>query len=390
MDWILQTVTRTQWMLWLNGAAGAGKSAIARSIVALCLERNIPIARFFFFRTDSRRNTLHPVVATLVYQLTQQLPHLLAIIVPKIKSDPLIFTKSFETQLRDLVFEPLRKLHRERLLNIVVLMFDGVDECNGDENQIHLIHLIAAFLNGRDLPIIAFFGSRAEHQLQQVFRSHDISPSLYQLALDDHYLPDADILLFLNDKFRQIKQTHLFSGYLDKDWPDPAHVKEIVGKSSGQFIYASVVIKFVSSSRHHPGEQLEIIRGLRPVGNSTPFAQLDALYRHIFSQVNDIERTSLVLAGTIFGGQDNCAKYPITGVTHNEIPILLVDLASVLTVHPIWGIEFLHASLPDFLLDQTRSRKYYLHKRLWCTQISILILQRMSKSDDGESYFICL
>ncbi len=32
MDWILQTVTmRIQWMLWLNGAAGAGKSAIARS-----------------------------------------------------------------------------------------------------------------------------------------------------------------------------------------------------------------------------------------------------------------------------------------------------------------------------------------------------------------------
>ncbi len=76
MDWILQTVTtRIQWMLWLNGAAGAGKSAIARSIVALCLARNIPIARFFFFRTDPTRNTLRPVVATLVYQLIQQLPH---------------------------------------------------------------------------------------------------------------------------------------------------------------------------------------------------------------------------------------------------------------------------------------------------------------------------
>ena len=104
MDWILQTVMRTQWMLWLNGAAGAGKSAIARSIVALCLARNIPIARFFFFRTDPTRNTLQPVVATLVYQLIIQLPHLRAIVIPRVEFDPLIFTKSLETQLRYLVF----------------------------------------------------------------------------------------------------------------------------------------------------------------------------------------------------------------------------------------------------------------------------------------------
>ncbi len=145
MDWILQTVMRTQWMMWLNGAAGAGKSAIARSIVALCLARNNPIARFFFFRTDPTRNTLQTVVATLIYQLIIQLPHLRAIVIPRIELDPLIFTKSLETQLRYLVFEPLQQLHHERLLNIVVLMFDGVDECNGSENQTHLIRLIANF-----------------------------------------------------------------------------------------------------------------------------------------------------------------------------------------------------------------------------------------------------
>ncbi len=64
MGWIeQQTAIRTQWMLWLNGAAGAGKSAIARSIVALCLAQNIIIARFFFFRTDAARNSLQSVVA---------------------------------------------------------------------------------------------------------------------------------------------------------------------------------------------------------------------------------------------------------------------------------------------------------------------------------------
>ncbi len=37
MNWIILMVARTQWILWLNGAAGAGKSAIGRSIVDLCI-----------------------------------------------------------------------------------------------------------------------------------------------------------------------------------------------------------------------------------------------------------------------------------------------------------------------------------------------------------------
>ncbi|KJA20381.1 hypothetical protein HYPSUDRAFT_217069 [Hypholoma sublateritium FD-334 SS-4] len=376
MNWILPTVMRIQWMLWLNGAAGAGKSAIARSIVALCLAQNIPIARFFFFRTDATRNTIEPVVATLVHQLIQQIPDLLPIITPKIQSDPLVFTKSLETQLRYLVFDPLRQLNSVSPLSVVVLLFDGVDECSGDDNQTNLIHLIADFLRSRELPIIAFFGSRAENQLKQIFQSYEVATNLQQLALDDHYLPDADIRLFLNDKFAQIKTTHPFKDHLDTNWPDPAHVQGIVDKSSGQFIYASVVINFLLSPRRNPGQQLEIIRGLRPTGNLTPFAQLDALYRHIFSRIEDIDRTSLILAWTIFSHWnlrpfiENCSII-------NDIPVLLADLSSVL-VYEEDSIRFLHASLPDFLLDKTRSQGYFLDKRIWCTRISVYWFSKMS------------
>ncbi|KJA16981.1 hypothetical protein HYPSUDRAFT_103416, partial [Hypholoma sublateritium FD-334 SS-4] len=110
MNWIILTLTRVQWVLWLNGAAGAGKSAIARSIVDLCIQRNIPIARFFFFRTDSTRNTIKPLVATLIHQLIRSMPDLEPIIIPRIKSDPLIFTKSLKTQFEFLIFGPLREL----------------------------------------------------------------------------------------------------------------------------------------------------------------------------------------------------------------------------------------------------------------------------------------
>ncbi|KJA20364.1 hypothetical protein HYPSUDRAFT_203855 [Hypholoma sublateritium FD-334 SS-4] len=371
MNWVIpkEAVIRIQWILWLNGAAGAGKSAIARSIVALCLARNIPIARFFFFRTDATRNSIQPVVATLLHQLIHQLPDLLAIVVPKIQSDPLIFTKSLETQLQCLIFEPLRQLHREGTLTSVVLLFDGVDECDGDENQTDLVLLIADFLKSRDLPIIAFFGSRAEIQLQQVFRSHDVSASLLRLALDDHYLPDADIRLFLNDRFRQIKETHPFSHHLKEDWPNTAHIEEIVDKSSGQFIYSSVVANFVSSPRRNPAQQLEIVRGIRAPGNLTPFAQLDALYRHILSHVEDIESTSLILACAVFSSYRLPTVFEADPII-DDIPFLLADLSSVL-IYEEDQIRFLHASLPDFLLDKARSQGYFLDKRFWCTRLAV-------------------
>lgn len=309
------------------------------------------------------------------------------IIIPIIESDPLIFTKSLETQLQYLIFEPLRQLHRNFPLTCVVLLFDGVDECSGNENQKGLVRSITNFLSSRDIPVIAFFGSHAEYQLQQIFQSQDITTNLLQLALDDHYLPDDDIRLFLDVEFTQIKNTHPFRWNLHRDWPDPVHIEEIVYKLSGQFVYTSVVMKFLSSSHQHPAQQLEIVRGLRPAGYLTPFAQLDVLYRHIFSQVVDIDRTFFILVWAIFStktGWGGAQFERILAMSSHEVSGPLAGLASILT-YRYDTIQFLHASLPDFLLDQTRSQWYYLDKRFWCTRLSIHCCCRIyAKIDMGK------
>ncbi|KJA17015.1 hypothetical protein HYPSUDRAFT_93787, partial [Hypholoma sublateritium FD-334 SS-4] len=245
MNWIILTITRVQWVLWLNGAAGAGKSAIGRSIVELCIERNIPIARFFFFRTDSTRNNIKPLVATLVHQLLQSIPDLKPIIIPRIESDSLIFTKSLKTQFEFLIFGPLHELKRSFIhLNTLVFLFDGVDECDDKDDQADLIRIVTDFVRSNNFPAIAFFASRNEAQLTAAFRSPEVTNITLRLPLDGHYLPDNDIRLFLSDSFSKIKTTHPFGHFLDDNWPALAEVEEIVVKSSGQFIYASVVIKF--------------------------------------------------------------------------------------------------------------------------------------------------
>ncbi len=290
-------------MLWINGAAGAGKSAIARSIVDLCLKQDIVIVRFFFFRTDPSRNTIKPVVATLAYQLIRAIPALDSIISPKIQSDPLVFNESLETQFNSLIFESLQQLHKESpLQKAIVLLADGVDECSGDENQVNFIHSISQFVAEKSVPLIVIFASRTESQLKMAFNEPKFDGILQTLALDIDYRAAGDIRLFLNDSFTKIKRTHPFQSSIKPEWPTSSLLQEIVDKSSNQFIYASVVIKFISSPRLHPVQQLEIVHGLRPAGHLTPFAQLDALYQYIFSQVHDVPHATEILAVAILGG----------------------------------------------------------------------------------------
>ncbi len=210
-NWIFAFTTRIHCVLWLYGAAGAGKSAICRSMVDRCLREQVIIARFFFFRADPSRNTINPVVATLVNQLIKQIPGLESIVIPLIRLDSLIFKHSFATQFEMLIYEPLRQLHRESpFQQAIVLLLDGVDECDGEENQIMLINTLIDLLRSQDIPIIVLFASRTEVAIKSQFQLPKASAVTHPLALDNHYLPDEDIRTFLVDSFADIHASHPF------------------------------------------------------------------------------------------------------------------------------------------------------------------------------------
>ena len=289
------------------------------------------------------------------------------------ESDPLIFTKSLRTQFKFLIFDPLCELIKHRGLHILVLLFDGVDECDDKHDQTALIQIIAEFLKSKSSPVIALFASRIEHQINMDFGSKFLSNVTYTLPLDDNYLPDDDIRLFIKDSFDEIKRAHPFARFLQKDWPMSIEVEEIVERSSGQFIYASVVLKFCAMHSRHPKQQLEIIRGLRPRGALTPFAQLDALYQQIFSQVQDIDVAYLVFAWGMICNVTLTHIAHILGLEIGDIYSALAPLQSVIGYTSSDSIYFLHKSLSDFLVDKERSQQYYLDLPAWRARLSILI-----------------
>ena len=322
----------------------------------ICIQRNVKVASFFFFRTDPTRNTIDSVIATLAYQIIQLFPKTKDLIVHSIESHPLIFEQTFETQLEVLIVAPIQHL---KISETLLLIIDGVDECTDAKIQTDLIRTFSKLLEYRDLPIIVLFGSRRESQIQMAFNARDMDSILKRVPLDNNYQAAEDIHHFLVDRFADIKLTHPLHEDLKPEWPVAEHLQEIVNKSSGQFVYASVVIKFISIPSSNPMKQLDIVRGLRPAGRATPFAELDALYRHIFLQVEDITTVLRMLTFTLIADYTHLDQQAyFFNITKEDTKSILAPLTPVLSCDHRGRITFHHASLPDFLWDKERSQEY--------------------------------
>jgi hypothetical protein len=363
-DWIVRQGPRNQWLLWLNGAAGAGKSAIMQSIAERCVLTAIAIASFFFSRADFARNNMAPFVATLVYQLIQTIPETSDDIILTIERNPLIFGQSLESQLQQLLIQPLLRLpaHLRRLF---VVFIDGLDECNDRAHQSNLIRVLGNISSGRNIPIVFLIASRREPQIEAEFYQDQVTDNLTEIPLDDIQASD-DIRRYLNAKFKEIKATHLRKSFLAPHWPSSAVIEQIIEKSSGQFIYASVVMGYISLPDAHPALQLDIINGIHPPNPlENPFAHLDALYRYIFSQVKRLDAVRNVLAWHLI--QSNFSIQTLESLFQlaaGELEVLFADLTALVRCSadgPHAKIKFLHASLPNFLLDKSRSGDYYIN-----------------------------
>jgi len=404
MDWIRRCDIEIveQFLMWLTGAAGAGKSAIMQSLIEACLEHNVVITAFFFDRYDGTRNHTGSLIATLVYQIYHSVPAAQSYILSAIDADPLIFTKNMEHQFSRLIIKPLDIVCSGSSTSWIpgsycAIAIDGLDECIDSEEQLQLLSIISNAIRQAKLPILFLIASRPEHEIRSAFTSNEMDDICIPLFLDETYKPDDDIRIFLKDNFHKIKTTHPYRKDIPEIWPSPETLEALVKKSSGQFIYAATVIRYVQSRRHRPDHRLEIVMKVRPPQGlgDRPFAQLDALYTMILSSAEEVEpeRMGRILyALSLYSHQvfddsrhDICE---FMSLEEQEIDILLCDLGSLLSIEATPGpketdkqvktLRILHASLHDFLLDLERSGKYHIAIDAYRTQHLANILQYIS------------
>ncbi|KIL58953.1 hypothetical protein M378DRAFT_169930 [Amanita muscaria Koide BX008] len=375
-DWF-DNPNSTERISWLHGPAGAGKSAIAQTI-ARSYSRPKVAGTFFFFRSDVNRNDGHRLFTTLAYQLAFSLPAIRDHIAHFLSERPDLPRTKVETQFEQLLLRPFRVLSDDAtqqlapavIVDIIkkyqelapVIIIDGVDECTDENLQRQFLKVIGDAVKDDRFPLRFLIVSRPEVHIEQTIGHFQNPILLIDLAkLDD---ANRDIKKYLLDEFSRIASEQ----GLDPTWPGKEIVDLIVYKSSGNFIFAALVIRFVDDPYYLAKTQLEIVLNMKPPKTMSPFAILDQLFLEVLKRVTDqafLKRYLALLTARIsvssgYGDlhEDDAV---LMHVSEEELHANLRRMSSLLKFKPV--IDVHHKSFLDFLHDSSRSSEYYIGKQ---------------------------
>ncbi|KAJ7895880.1 NACHT domain-containing protein [Mycena olivaceomarginata] len=265
---------------WLHGPAGAGKSAIMQSLCQRLQDAGRLGGAFFFKRGHATRGKPKVLFATLAYQLAEHNRDLRPLISHIVEDSPSIVARHMDVQLHKLIVEPCHSLINSPPL---ILLIDGLDECETQDSQAEILRLVGSAVRHHPKTFQFLIASRPEAHIREIFNDSSFDKILDSVNV---YQSFKDIQKYFNDQFARIYHTH---GHTMVDvptpWPSLDVVDSLVEKSSGYFVYASTVIKFIDDKYSRPTERLASIQDLTPTDAGAPFEALDQLYTQILSAV---------------------------------------------------------------------------------------------------------
>jgi hypothetical protein len=375
-------------VLWMYGPAGAGKSAIAQSIAELC--EAFLAASFFFSRTTHGRSDNSRLVATIVWQLIKAIPEIREIVLSALEYDPTLLSQTPATQMKALIVYPMNQVPKNLLAKRSrLVIIDGLDECFPPESQNDILHILWTSLQHLKTPLYFLIASRPHTNIRYAFSSDAFRAITHTLPLEHDYQSTEDIRHYLTSSFKEIRSKHV---YLPSSWPKADDIQILVEKSSGQFIYAATVIRYIARGHHGHEKRLDFALKLRSPDNSVaPFAMLDALYLQIFRSVGDeIEKVKEILGALIFLTEDINELEVLEeffSYRPGEVASIMGDMHALVHIPDsrFESVKIYHASLPDFLLDPTRSQSFHLHAATVYLNLARRCINRVDRNrEDGS------
>ena len=349
-------------VFWLNGLAGTGKSTITQTFAEISFAGGKLGASFFCSRDFEDRSNLHAIFPTIAFQLAYRYPLFREQLLRVLKAAPGIGRESLCSQMERVIVEPL-KATRIRTLIII----DALDECKDEEPASAILSVLSRYVD--KIPRVKFFiTGRPEPRIRSGFRLRSLRPITEVLRLHDveRSSVDSDIKLFFKTQLSGIAETRSDDSFAE-DWPSPSGIDILCKKAAGLFIYASTVVKFITSRHHTPTERLNLIISLPQSTAREGKSEIDPLYTQILGQAFfDVEldekepyshfRSVVGVVLLVFNPLPVKALSTLLGIS--DISTTLHSLHSVLLFpnNKADPIQAFHKSFPDFLMDAERCK----------------------------------
>lgn len=237
--------------------------------------------------------------------------------------------------------------------NLPIVIVDALDECGGIDGQrssqrSSLMKTLYAwsYLPARFKLIVT---GRGEHDIESLFAGtrHNLIEILSGENVNTH--SSNDIRVFLEYHFRQIASQYPMS--LLPDWPGNDVINHLKEKSGGLFVWAEVIIKFIS--RGEPKEQLDYV--LRGSGAGDMATLYQWILKMAFPSPSEkVIKGFRAIFGAVILAASPLSPSAIAHLLSLEISLLehicnklqsLIDFRDVLRAN--------HQSLVDFLVDSS-------------------------------------
>ncbi|SMY26703.1 unnamed protein product [Zymoseptoria tritici ST99CH_1A5] len=350
---------------WLNGAAGGGKSTIARTVAKMFHDRGSLGGSFFFNKGGGDASKAGRLFSTLASHLASRVHPLRSHICNAIEEFQTRTQQTIHDQCEHLIIRPLSQLDRDISPFTVVLVIDALDECESDQDIGIIVRLLPRVAELSNIRLRIFITSRPE-----VFAR--FAPQRTSLAgCDDQVfsnvaptLVDKDLSLYFEASFSTVREEF----GLVPSWPGGRTMAKLVELSNGSFISASTACLAI---RDGGCEALDRITRLTDDQRSEagPRTHLDRIYEAMLrdavpSESDHHARVDFCqqlrrLLGTIAIAYSPMTARSLATLLDVDYQTVTTSLAQLHTVLELpqddkGPICLRHPTFREFLLDKTR------------------------------------
>jgi len=168
MRWIAKPNPRSSVFL-IQGHTRVEQTAFMQTIAEqLQAENQQPYACFFFKRGVVGCDNMDQLFSTLAYQLAINIPSMREHIEQAMMEDPALPMRSAVTQLQKLIIIPFKRLPTPRSSSSLILIIDGLDECEGKESQDAFLTPISQVLEDSAVTIQFIVSGLQGHEYERV------------------------------------------------------------------------------------------------------------------------------------------------------------------------------------------------------------------------------
>jgi NACHT domain len=344
---------------WLKGVAGCGKSTIAQTFAERSAAKGKLGASFFCSRDYPDRRNLRLIFLTLARDLAYWSADFKTALVPIIRASPNVQDDSLPVQLEKLLVRPFKET---RLSATIVV--DALDECEDKEPVSEFLSALAVHVN--NVPTVRFFiTGRPEDRIRSGFKLPPLRTKELPLHDVDSATVDSDIKSFVTFRLDKIATRRRQS--ISGQWPSDRDIAVVLKKTSGLFIIASVILRFIDSPFASPQKRLKLIVDPQESTTYEGRSGIDVVYHQILSASFEhageddavfFDQLHLVVGSIVLALKPlpRTSLAELLEMTPEDIWIILIHLHSVLIVpeSELEPIRILHKSFADFITDKER------------------------------------